>query len=523
MYMVYNKYNNNGTIIDNTKKTKLHNNINSLFKILENSLPTTLIYNNDFTNGSLRIKKEGIYKLSENIIFSPNENKGFFPTNEQFINNDYPPKEFHLGFFAAIVIETNNVIIDLNNHSIEMSPKFKLIQRFFNIIELSHAPFIPSQGPGDFTSILSRKYNICIKNGTLKNSSHNGIHGNNGENILLKNIDIHSVEVSGIQLNGYKNVVIENCNIYNTSNDVHISALFSNAIFARHLSQNIESCKDNWNLLNNDINEVIECINNKLPIPPHCKYLENNVKLPDCNITGIVLSTRGVAINDFKKNRKDADNNNNQNILLKNIKIHDLTSNPIEILGVSKNKTYEQSSSSYTNKVQVGPAGDVISITDLLNDNNDYQGTSLSNLQLELSKLKIGTSNLSNELIEFMENKTKLNDLLILQENEEINEIDKYHLRGNLDIMSHTMKGNMGIFINAGKNIYIDNVSIYNINNIGLKNNNIFKNFIYEDEYRGNITTGITISGSENIETSKLNISNIHSKTGKTYKIRYIK
>ena len=51
-----------------------------------------------------------------------------------------------------------------------------------------------------------------------------------------------------------------------------------------------------------------------------------------------------------------------------------------------------------------------------------------------------------------------------------INDNTKYHLRGNLDIMSHTLKGNMGLFISAGKNIYLHNVSINGIHNNGPQN-----------------------------------------------------
>ena len=80
--------------------------------------------------------------------------------------------------------------------------------------------------------------------------------------------------------------------------------------------------------------------------------------------------------------------------------------------------------------------------------------------------------------------------------------------------MSHTMKGNMGVFINAGKDIYLNNVNIDGVYNNGERNSDI-KNTIYEDEFRGNISTGITESGSSNIYYNNINIKNIVSKTGK--------
>ena len=517
----YNKNNNCYSIISHNEQTKLYNHVNEYFSSLENNIPITYLYNSDFINGSLRIVNSGIYKLMEDITFSPNIEHNFFPTQEQFNNNVYPRKPFHLGFFAAIVIETNNVIIDLNNHYIEMSDPFKLHQRFFNTIELSNAPFIPKQGPGDFNNKNVKLQGICIKNGTLKNTSHNGIHGNNGCMIHLKNIDIHDYEVSGIQLNGYHNVVIENCKIHNTSTDVKISALFSNAIFARLMSKNIDVCKKEYDELNNDIETTLQCIHTDEPIPDHCRYLTNELKIPDCNVTGIVLNSVGVAINDFKVYRDHLEENNNSSILLKDITISNLVSHPKETLGLSKSKNYNKESESYTNKVQVGTAGDVFPIIDLL-DNGKYKGTHLSNLQIALTKYNnsIGTNSISQEIIDFTDNKITLDDFIVLNEQDDINDNTKYHLRGNLDIMSHTLKGNMGLFISAGKNIYLHNVTINGVHNNGPPHNDKIKNFIYEDEYRGNHSIGIMVTGSKNIISRSVNIKNITSLTGKTFLVK---
>ena len=57
---------------------------------------------------------------------------------------------YHLGFFAAITVETDNVIIDMNGFSIEQSEKHNFQQRFYANIEFANAPFIPKQGPSNF-------------------------------------------------------------------------------------------------------------------------------------------------------------------------------------------------------------------------------------------------------------------------------------------------------------------------------------------------------------------------------------
>ena len=70
-----------------------------------------------FTNVTVRITKPGIYVLLENINFEPNPNNDFMPTGQQIASGQYPVGKdgaYHLGFFAAITIETTGVILELN-------------------------------------------------------------------------------------------------------------------------------------------------------------------------------------------------------------------------------------------------------------------------------------------------------------------------------------------------------------------------------------------------------------------------
>ena len=526
LYNVVNNYFNNlinNIIYDNVSVNNDYiSRFSSINTINNSGIKYLPIRNHNFKYGSYRIKESGYYKLMEDIIFHPNEENNFFPTKEQFDNGDYPKKPFHLGFFAAIVIESDDVIIDLNGFSIKQSDKFKLIQRFFNLIEVAPSPFIPNQGPGSFSSSKPYTTGIMIYNGKLINSSHNAIHGNSGRMIYLKDLSIEDFEVSGIQLNGYSEVVIENCHISNTSTDIPINSLFSNALFGRLISKDIPECSNEYNEINNDIEAIFNSIDNNLLIPDRCKYLTNDLKISDCNVTGIVLNTVGVAINDFKKNRKDIDELNNYDVLLRDITIKNIISSPVEIIGLSKNKNYNSNAESYSNKVQVGMTGDVIPIVNLLDKDNKCNHTSLSKLQFALAEYDktMGTCTISDELIQFSNDEINIEDLIIMNEGEDINANLKYHCRGNLDIMSHTMKGNMGIFISAGQNIYLQNVTVNGVYNNGDPNNSKLYNIIYEDEYRGNQSIGVMVTGSTNIRGSNVNIKNIQSKTGKNYKIK---
>ena len=88
----------------------------------------------DFLNGTYRIQAPGTYQLTEDIDFEPRPDNDHW---NQLDDPNYPINQFYLGFFAAITIESNNVVVDLNGHTLQMSKKFYLLQRFFNVIEVN--------------------------------------------------------------------------------------------------------------------------------------------------------------------------------------------------------------------------------------------------------------------------------------------------------------------------------------------------------------------------------------------------
>ena len=229
----------------------LYNNKNleilKIFKDIINDSSTKKFYLNqkDFNNGTYRIKVPGIYVLNENITFSPNKNiyqstncmdfknvlDNFHPKYPDQIEQ-YPKPPYQFGFFAAITVECDNVIIDLNNKILGQSVIHYFHQRFYSNIELNSSPFIGGQGPSNFGEIQFPK-NIYIKNGILGRSSHHGIHGNGNHNILLENLIIKDYEVGGIALNGSENVIIRNIEIEDSLKDVNINFLYSNALYTR--------------------------------------------------------------------------------------------------------------------------------------------------------------------------------------------------------------------------------------------------------------------------------------------------
>ena len=142
--------------------------------------PWITLRQSDFNFGTYRIRESGRYRLGENISFKPNGDTNFRPKASQA--SLYPTSgaegAYRLGFFAAITVETSDVVLDLNGFSLDQHRDHALQQRFFSLIELADQPFIPRQGPADFGSSILAASKVVVQNGRLGLSSHHGIHGN---------------------------------------------------------------------------------------------------------------------------------------------------------------------------------------------------------------------------------------------------------------------------------------------------------------------------------------------------------
>ena len=178
---------------NNSKKKKNKNKNKHKNKNIETKTSTNNVielYQDDFTSGTYRIEEGGTYKIMEDIVFEfnmgslddPQAQNGWKPNSEQV--DRYPGAgvaqgrdEYFLGFFAGITIETDDVVLDLNGKSLEMSDIFYQ-QRWFTIISLTSQFFLPGNGPGFFGYNARSVSNVVIKDGTLGLSSHFGIHGN---------------------------------------------------------------------------------------------------------------------------------------------------------------------------------------------------------------------------------------------------------------------------------------------------------------------------------------------------------
>lgn len=473
----------------NEKQKKLISDFENRIANTKTKIP---IYQKFFKYGTFRITKPGYYILKENIVFDPVNQ---FPTKEQ--QDIYPQGKdgpYHLGFFAALTVETDDVIVDLNGFSIKQSKRHNLLQRFFSNIELANSPFIPNQGPHSFIKNYRATHNCLIANGNLDNSSHHGIHGNENSNIILINLNIYEYEVAGIALNGSVNSIISNCKIIGKNKNIPVLSFFSQALFSARALENYNKTDTIiYQNLDKDLqNAYDEIMNGK----KQTTYFENKTGKYDGNMYGIVLNVNGVVINRFLTSRNNT--KGNEGILLFNNSVNKVDSHPVEVVALPNPiKNDNVSSIAYGKKRMVGAFGDVFDIEKVLNSENSYQGNSLSEAQFYLSspELKKGTANIAPYVVEWAHSEEQIPaDWQFVPEG---------------DSMGHFMKGNIGLFISGGKDINVADMIIKNVN---IDGNDVGTSYLLKDNqrfYQGANAYGILMTGSEDINLNNVIVEEI--------------
>lgn len=451
------------------------------------------LYQRDFTHGTLRITEPGYYILKEHIVFDP---VNLFPTTEE--QEKYPVGKdgpYHLGFFAAITIESDDVILNLNGCSIRQSRRHNLLQRFFSVIELANSPFIPKQGPHSFIDNYKPATRLLIANGRLEESSHHGIHGNMNKDVLIHNLKINNYEVAGIALNGAINSIISESIMNGKNHNIKVLSYFSQAVFsARALEQSKLTDSEEYVNLDKDLQQAYKEIMHQTK---QTTYFENKTGKYDGNMYGIVLNVNGVVINDFLSTRDNT--KGNEDILLYKNEIDRVDSHPVEILGLPVERNTNNSETAYGAKRMVGSFGDVFDVEKVMNSKRKYVGNSLSEAQLFLSTLqpKKGTANIAPDVTEWARSGEKLPD--------------NWSFVAEGDSMGHFMKGNIGLFISGGKNIKVDELEIKNveIHGDGVGTSPLLKD--NQRYFQGANAYGILMTASENVELNGVNVLQVKS------------
>ena len=428
---------------------------------------TTFLRQSNFDNGTYRITMPGIYTLAENIVFSPNVHNQGLPTFDQRTSGSYSSKAYVLGFFAAITIETDNVILDLGGYTIEQSIIHQRQQRFYAHIELSSTPFPHKAGPADFGIVAPACQDVIIRNGTLGRSSHHGIHGNQCATVVIEHLVITGQEVAAISINGSNNMLIRHVNIGNIGKSDFNSAL-SQATFALKVLTKIvkripntffpfnggsKTVKQVFHALENDIANATKGV--------RCapKYMLTANGLSDCNAYGIVMAGKGVHVGQARTKPVEP---HNSDIILHNICIDRVHTEPVEIVAHACPKLNPApNSGAYGAPRSVGPFGDVIHIRPALDRKGYYiAGNTLLDAQMVIAGLGVGPEERGN---------TNVCEKLLAWARGDIalNKATDVYIKGG-DSMGHHMKGTHGLFFPQAHEVLIAHVKIGAVINDGV-------------------------------------------------------
>ena len=503
-----------------------------------------VLYQSDFDQGTVRIQKPGLYVLAEDIVFNPNADREFSdPSPEQA--DTYPPVvggcgAYVLGFFTAVAIESNDVILDLNGHTMSQSMRHYLSQRFFSMIELASGPFIMNQGPAKFAcEPISSSQNVAVMNGTIGRSSHHGIRGNlSRTGYILYDLVIKDFEIAGISLQGGQDIICKNVHVRNSlssQSKVPVSSAFSQAMFllrrishAPDLESTVFGGQDGQHHFDALKAAVFE-IRSKLLAgetvgdivaanPGHAMFLLPSGQSDGSNY-GVVLSRRGVIVNALPEAPASS---GNETVYIENMDIQNISSKPREVLCLHASDA--STASNYGKMAMVDALGAVIDVERLVHPSSFVYNSAnlLTNLQLWHARHRLGTDQagsvkISATLVDWADAGTDTFAELMTDN-------PTYIIRRGLDSMAHVMKGNIALlqifpFRHTTTNITIDTIqnnapansvnSEFLTNTLGLDASQLesVSDLIQESH-------GVLIHNCTHIHMNSVSINNVQSENG---------
>ena len=542
----------------------------------------------DFTYGTYIIDQPGTYRLAEDISFNPNSpatlteavSNGSIPADvaaqlglaapvdayhagmplaTQFQNGPgaaftpggpldarYDPAAYGVGFFAAIAIQADHVVLDLNGFTIEQSAEHALLQRFFSVIELADQPFVPSQGPAGFGDELTAAHNVKILNGTIGRSSHHGIHGNGNSHVTVADVDFEGYEVGAVALNGVEGLKILNSTARNRK-DVPVLGTFSSARFIKTYVDDLVRTGSGVTL---DVNgetltatdiqaDLAAAINNvhhdvivtgagvidQAAHPVEYGVFHNPHGVVDGNSYSFLVNPLGVAVNGFPMTPDGIDRVPATNVLFYNVHVMDQESfiNEIPAINTAGAATIDPVGAVFQVKNVHPDTGAPVTASSLDDATASYTGNPVANAQAFVAKaalagdtgsghLDISRLNIPQPVVDWVEG---------LAGSETLAAINTTYLC-NGDSMFHVNKGTIGFKMDAAKNVRLINTSVDGLVNLGLPGSGVCGDYsgsvshpaatLYG--YGGSAVRAYTFAGSENVIVRHSSASRLSAMSG---------
>lgn len=155
----------------------------------------------------LRLKGPGRFRLKEDITV------GMRPEFRDLGVSDAR------SLFAVIAIEGDDVVFDLDGHTISMTDEVAdLVLEGASLIELGNTPYPTGVFPETFKEPHVPATNVTVRNGSLIGAGHFGVHGVGNRSVLLQHLVIGRVGVGGITLSAVDSGIrIIDCRVVGTT------------------------------------------------------------------------------------------------------------------------------------------------------------------------------------------------------------------------------------------------------------------------------------------------------------------
>lgn len=510
--------------------------------IAGNAGKRVLLYNSDFSSGTVLIESPGHFILMEDIVFEPNPDNDYLPYAWQ---TDYTSNPgFSSGFFAAIAMYSNYSMVDLNGHSITQSLAHRLAQPFYAHIELSNAPFIPGEGPLPPTSDFKfASYSVVRGPGNLMRSSHQGIHGNSGNNILIRDLYVQNFQVAAIALNGFKRVVVDSVQSFGIDESIPVVGCWSSAIFVLRNAQEALDISAGSNpteeailqsamnalqtLVNQSLSDILVTNNGKINEITHPEAYElfaNPSGYSDGNAYGLSFIPNGFGVFGFLGDRNTEEAFESNEIYIKDTNIYSTETNFVEIIALRD----------VNEEAVVGPSNELIQINNIVNvENGTYDGNALSDAQFALAQLvhlltfeqqqQFKPLNIPDNLVQWYNG----TDPSVYNLTQYV--VDSvYHWTRNSDSQDHTAKGVIGIRMDGVEKACLSQVKVETVTNLGertlMENLPGEENWLYfgaedgghpkqspQGGYMGADARGISLAATKSIYMNRVSVNKVQS------------
>jgi len=509
----------------------------------------------DFHDGTLLITEPGVYRLAEDVSFNPHPVGSLaddgvtvldaydsgLPHRSQFGqgSGQYDPSAFGLGFFAAIAIAADGVMLDLNGHTIEQHPEHALLQRFFAVVELADRPFVPNQGPHGFGATIASATNVTIKNGTIGRSSHHGIHGNGNENVVIKNVDFVDFEVAALALNGVEGLTVVRSTARNRE-DVPVIGTYSNARFiAPYLDWLVmtgssttlrvagvdltapeikAALRSSLNSVFEDVIQDGEGFIDPVEHPDAYALYHNRHGLIDGNSYGFLVNPLGVAVGGFPSQSAQP----SRDVLFRNVEILSQRAfvNEVVALKQGAGPATDPVGAVFMLKNKHPATGALLTITSPDDAVATYSGNALSNAQALVAKaahagefppfLNTSRMNITPEMIDWIESEGVLSEL--------VSAPSDYLCNG--DTMFHVNKGVIGFKMDGAVGLTLQRTRANGLENLGRQGTSLCGDYDKShpgaslEGYGGAAVRAYTFAGSTGVVLREVVATNLSSLAG---------